>query len=169
MLCKLHIIWPHESLEPKNSCSQRTPRIGGAQLTCARTPTTMPSPLLGSPDWQGHTHPPSVGSHCLRLLYQGTDLTQLAKAPGLEASPRAECLEEPRGGCQGCGSSLRTLPQTCPCLECPWETPWEASGSTLQMGTPRPSSIEGSMGRGTRPHTYLALTWLLSGGGQEGH
>lgn len=39
MLCKLHIIWPHESLGPKNSCSQRTPRIGGAQLTSARTPT----------------------------------------------------------------------------------------------------------------------------------
>lgn len=161
MLCKLHIIWPHESLEPKNSCSQRTPRIGGAQLTYARTPTTMPSPLPGSPDWQGHTHPPSVGSHCLRLPYQGTDLTQLVKAPGLEASPRAECLEELRGGCRGCGVSLRTLPQTCPCLECPWEPLWETSGSTLKTRL-GPSSIEGDM---EGDQTSLTFTWLLSGRG----
>lgn len=59
MLCKLHIIRPHESLGSKNSHSQKTPRIGEAQLTSARTPTTRPSPLPGSPNWQHHTHPPS--------------------------------------------------------------------------------------------------------------
>lgn len=95
MLCKLYIIWPHESLGSKNSHSQRTPRIGGAQLTSARTPTTRPSSLPGSPDWQGHTHPPS---QCGQLLPGATLSGHRSDPAGQSFRPRGFTRGRMSGG-----------------------------------------------------------------------
>lgn len=48
-----------------------------------------------------------MGSYCLRPLYLSTDLIQLVNASGLKALPRAQCLEEPGGGCPECVSNRR--------------------------------------------------------------
>lgn len=147
MLCKLYIIWPHESLGSKNSHSQRTPRIGGAQLTSARTPTTGRLPCQGAPAGRATpTPPPSVGSCCLGPLYLGTDLIQLVKASGLEALPGAECLEEPGGRqLRLCWWPRDPFPSPVTCLEWLREAHWEASRTVLQMRTLGP--IQGEHGK----------------------
>lgn len=135
MLCKFHIIWPHESLESKNSHSQRTPRIGGAQLTSARTPTTRPPPLMGSPDWQGHTHPPSqCGQPLPGVTLSGHRSHPAGQSFRPQGFPRSRMSEGTRReAAQGVSVVPGPLSQLHTCLECLWDTDWEASGTILQM------------------------------------
>lgn len=136
MLCKLHIIRPHESLGSKNSHSQRTPRIGGAQLTSARTPTSSPLPRQGAPTGRATpTHPPVCAAPAW------------ATPSGHRSHPAGQSFG-PQGFTQGrmSGGSRREaagvvlvapgpLSQPHTCLECLWDTHWEAGGTILQMRT----------------------------------